>query len=58
MRKVLLDTQIFLWIAAQEVKLTLTFEATLTGGISPKKLEKTRTALRELGLDEDELKSS
>lgn len=45
------------FVATQGVKLTVTFEATPTGGISPQKLEETRTALRELGLDADDLKT-
>lgn len=39
--------------AGQGVKLKVTFEATPEGGVSKQKLEETRAALRELGLDGD-----
>jgi hypothetical protein len=37
--------------AAQGVRLKVTFEASPAGGVSKQKLEETRAALRELGLD-------
>jgi hypothetical protein len=39
--------------AGQGVKLKVTFEATPEGGVSKQKLEETRAAIRELGLDGD-----
>jgi hypothetical protein len=39
--------------AGQGVKLKVTFEAAPEGGVSQQKLEETRAALRELGLDGD-----
>jgi hypothetical protein len=39
--------------AGQGVKLKVTFEASPEGGVSKQKLEETRAALRELGLDGD-----
>lgn len=39
--------------AGKGVKLTVSFEATPEGGVSQQKLEETRAAIRELGLDGD-----
>ena len=39
--------------ASQGVKLKVTFEASPEGGVSKQKLEETRAAIRELGLDGD-----
>ena len=39
--------------AGRGVRLTITLEATPEGGISKQKLEETKSALRELGLDPD-----
>lgn len=39
--------------AGQGIKLTVTFEAKPEGGVSKQKLEETRAAIRELGLDGD-----
>jgi hypothetical protein len=39
--------------AGQGVKLKVTFEASPEGGVSKQKLEETRAAIRELGLDGD-----
>jgi hypothetical protein len=39
--------------AGKGVKLKVSFEASPEGGVSRQKLEETRAALRELGLDGD-----
>jgi hypothetical protein len=39
--------------AGQGVKLKVTFEASPEGGVSKQKLEETRAAIRELGLEGD-----
>ena len=38
---------------SKDIKLTVTFEAAPEGGISKQKVEETKAALRELGLDPD-----
>lgn len=42
----------------QGVKLEVTFKASPDGGVSPQKLAEAKAALRELGLDSDDLKNS
>jgi hypothetical protein len=41
------------YATASGLKLTVTFEASPDGGLLPQRVEETKAALRELGLDDE-----